>query len=89
MQSTYLSEKIIKGGKGVWGEMAMAPHPTLAQSDVQQIVAWILSLGNKASTKKIIAGNRYRCTGKPINDQTQRWCCRQAIRIKAAITVKR
>jgi cytochrome c551/c552 len=50
--TAYLSEKIIKGGKGVWGEASMAPHATLAQSDVQQIVAWILSLGNKSKTKK-------------------------------------
>jgi len=48
----YLSDKIIKGGKGVWGENAMAPHATLAQPDVQQIVTWILSLGNKAIAKK-------------------------------------
>ena len=48
----YLSDKIIKGGKGVWGEVAMAPHATLSQSDVQQIVIWILSLGNKAVAKK-------------------------------------
>jgi len=50
--TAYLSDKIIKGGKGVWGEVAMAPHATLAQTDVQQIVAWILSLGKKAKTKK-------------------------------------
>jgi len=48
----YLSEKIIKGGKGVWGEASMAPHATMAQEDVQQIVTWILSLGNKAIAKK-------------------------------------
>lgn len=23
----YLAQKIIKGGKGVWGEVAMTPHP--------------------------------------------------------------
>ncbi|MEP7318405.1 MAG: ThuA domain-containing protein [Panacibacter sp.] len=49
---SYLSQKIIKGGSGVWGEVAMAAHPTLSQNDVQQIVGWILSLGNKAAIKK-------------------------------------
>ncbi|MBS1597924.1 MAG: ThuA domain-containing protein [Bacteroidetes bacterium] len=49
---SYLSQKIIKGGSGVWGEVAMAAHPTLSESDVQQIVGWILSLGNKAAVKK-------------------------------------
>lgn len=49
---TYLSEKIIKGGAGVWGEVAMPAHPTLPQSSASQIVSWILSLGNKAAVKK-------------------------------------
>ena len=26
---SYLTQKIIKGGSGVWGEVAMAAHPTL------------------------------------------------------------
>lgn len=48
----YLTQKIIKGGAGVWGEVAMPAHPTISQSDVTQIVTWVLSLGNKAPTKK-------------------------------------
>ncbi len=50
--SNYLSQKIIKGGSGVWGEVAMAAHPTLPQSDVGQIVQWILSLSNKTAVAK-------------------------------------
>jgi cytochrome c len=49
---TYLTQKIIKGGSGVWGEVAMAAHPTLPVEDVHQIVTWILSLSNKAAVKK-------------------------------------
>lgn len=49
---TYLSQKIIKGGAGVWGETAMAAHPNLPQSDAQQIVQWVLSLSNQAAVKK-------------------------------------
>ncbi len=39
-----LAEKIIKGGKGVWGETAMSAHPLLSRSDAMDMVRWILSL---------------------------------------------
>lgn len=48
----YLSEKIAKGSKGVWGEVAMAPHPTLAADDMQQIVTWIMSLSKKEAQRR-------------------------------------
>lgn len=48
----YLSQKIINGGKGVWGEVSMAAHPSIAQNDLQEIVTWILSLGKKESIAK-------------------------------------
>jgi glucose/arabinose dehydrogenase/cytochrome c551/c552/type 1 glutamine amidotransferase len=51
---SYLAQKIIKGGGGVWGETAMAAHPTLAQGDVSQIVQWVLSLDNKDAVKKTL-----------------------------------
>ncbi|MEP7229555.1 MAG: ThuA domain-containing protein [Ginsengibacter sp.] len=47
-----LTQKIIKGGSGVWGDVAMAAHPTLSETDVHQMVNWILSLAEPASTKK-------------------------------------
>ncbi|MFN0012918.1 MAG: ThuA domain-containing protein [Saprospiraceae bacterium] len=40
-----LAEKIIKGGKGVWGEVAMSAHPQLAPKDVADMVRWILAVG--------------------------------------------
>ena len=52
--SSYLAQKIIKGGGGVWGETAMAAHPALPQSDVSQIVQWVLSLNNKDAVKKTL-----------------------------------
>jgi cytochrome c len=50
--SNYLAQKIMKGGSGVWGDVAMSAHPAIAQGDLNAIVTWILSLGNKASVKK-------------------------------------
>ncbi|WP_400261448.1 c-type cytochrome [Sphingobacterium sp. SG20118] len=39
-----LSHKIINGGSGVWGEVAMAAHPSLKEDEANEIVKWILSL---------------------------------------------
>ncbi len=48
----YLTQKIIKGGGGVWGQVAMAAHPTLTEDDAHQMIGWIMSLTNKAAVKK-------------------------------------
>ena len=39
-----LSEKIIKGGQGVWGPIPMTPHPALSEADAKQMVKYILLL---------------------------------------------
>lgn len=39
-----LTDKIIKGGKGVWGEVPMAAHPTLSKDDAREMAKYILSL---------------------------------------------
>jgi cytochrome c len=39
-----LANKVIAGGSGVWGQVAMAPHPNLAHADAKKIVEYILSL---------------------------------------------
>ncbi len=50
--SSYLIQKVVKGGAGVWGETAMAAHPNLPESDIQTIVQWVLSLSNQSAVKK-------------------------------------
>ncbi|QCR23147.1 ThuA domain-containing protein [Pontibacter sp. SGAir0037] len=47
----YLTEKIIKGGSGVWGANAMPAHPTMDPSEARQIVRWVMSLA-EAGTRK-------------------------------------
>ena len=49
---SYLTQKVIRGGNGVWGENAMPAHPALGQNDLQQIISYVLSLGNKDAVKK-------------------------------------
>jgi cytochrome c len=39
-----LAEKIIKGGKGNWGEVPMTPHPAVSQADAEQMVKYVLLL---------------------------------------------
>lgn len=42
--STYLTEKIINGGSGVWGQVAMSAHPDLTPEVAKQMVDFILGL---------------------------------------------
>ncbi len=53
----YLSNKIIQGGSGVWGERAMTPHPELSKSDSEEIVNYIFSLTEKSKGKRPIKDN--------------------------------
>jgi cytochrome c len=39
-----LTKKVIAGGSGVWGQVAMAPHPSVPPADVKKMVEYILSL---------------------------------------------
>lgn len=39
-----LTDKVIKGGKGVWGEIAMPPNTTISKEDAESIVKYILLL---------------------------------------------
>lgn len=48
----YLTGRILKGSQGVWGETQMPAHPTLPESDIHQIVSWILSLAGDNKVQK-------------------------------------
>lgn len=38
-----LTEKVIKGGAGSWGQTPMPPQPSLSPADSETLVKWILS----------------------------------------------
>ncbi len=40
----HLVGVIKKGGKGVWGNIPMPPHPNVSDADAKAMVQWILSL---------------------------------------------
>lgn len=39
-----LAEKVMKGGKGAWGEVPMPANPQVNEAEAKQLVSWILSL---------------------------------------------
>jgi len=39
-----LADKIIKGGKGVWGTVPMTPHTKITEDEAKQMATYILSL---------------------------------------------
>ena len=39
-----LAKKIREGGVGVWGQVPMAPNPTVPDADIKKLVAWILAM---------------------------------------------
>jgi cytochrome c len=41
---TYLVNKIIKGGSGVWGTMPMSAHSSLKKEDAKSMAQYILGL---------------------------------------------
>ena len=47
-----LANKIIKGGRGLWGHNVMTPHPTVTEPQAQAMARYILSLRNTSDTTK-------------------------------------
>jgi cytochrome c len=41
---TDLTDKVIKGSVGVWGQVVMPSHPNLKKEDAEEMVRYILSL---------------------------------------------
>ena len=41
---SLLADKILKGGKGVWGKIPMTPHAKLTEDEAKTMVKYILSL---------------------------------------------
>ncbi len=39
-----LAAKVIKGGSGNWGDIAMTPHPGLSETDAREMIRYVLSL---------------------------------------------
>jgi len=42
--AAYLAEKIVKGGAGAWGPVAMAANPHVSKEEAARLAAWVLTL---------------------------------------------
>ncbi len=49
---SYLQEKIVAGGNGVWGEVTMPAHPNITSEQSRQIATYILSLADNGKKKE-------------------------------------
>lgn len=47
-----LADKIRKGGKGLWGQNMMTPHPNLSEPLAREMVRYILSLRDTSGITK-------------------------------------
>ena len=45
-----LATRIISGGKGVWGDLPMPPHPQHSPAEAALMIDWILSLAQQGET---------------------------------------
>ncbi|MEA1785991.1 ThuA domain-containing protein [Arenibacter sp. GZD96] len=50
--TAYLQKKIVSGGSGVWGEVAMAAHPNITDDETRQIALYIRSLADSGAKQK-------------------------------------
>ena len=51
-----LSDKILKGGGGVWGEQPMAAHPQVTKAEATEMVKYILSLADDKKASQSVKG---------------------------------
>jgi cytochrome c len=62
-----LVKKVINGGSGVWGDAMMPAHATLPPSEVNAIVKYILSLGDKQAAPDNLPVKGNYTTSAPAN----------------------
>ena len=49
---TYIQERIVQGGSGVWGEVTMPAHPNISGAESRQLAEYIVSLSGSAAAAK-------------------------------------
>ncbi len=67
--AALLAQKVKQGGSGVWGEVAMAAHPGLADKDIAEMVGYILSVSQKSAASLPVTGKYPTVIPKGQSDQ--------------------
>ncbi|MFT4666861.1 MAG: cytochrome c [Gammaproteobacteria bacterium] len=68
-----LTQKVIKGGTGIWGSQIMNAHPDVPAADVLEMVTYILSLDadeeakTAAEPEKVFTAKDYIAAAKPLD----------------------
>ena len=57
--ASYLPDKIINGGGGVWGETAMAAHPDIGEEVAEKMADYIIGLGEEKILEKLPPSGSY------------------------------
>ncbi len=65
----YLSQKVRKGGNGVWGETYMPAHPAIKDEDLNLILEWVLSLSGNKNSSLPATGSLDPTLHKPLKEQ--------------------
>ncbi len=67
----YLSDKVINGGGGVWGEQAMAAHTHLAPGNVGLMINYILASADTTATARSLPVEGEAATRGPAHSDEQ------------------
>ncbi|MEZ4699022.1 MAG: ThuA domain-containing protein [Rhodothermales bacterium] len=54
-----LAAKVMEGGSGVWGDIMMPPHPQFSRAEVDQMVAYVLSIGQSEALASLPTAGSY------------------------------
>jgi cytochrome c len=63
----HLAQKIVTGGSGAWGTVAMPPHPTLTAAEATTLAEYVLSLGAPGAAPRRLAMQGTFATPGPAN----------------------
>jgi cytochrome c len=84
----YLSNKVIAGGGGVWGDHRMAAHPQISTAEANIIVAYILNINEPKTAKTLPTKGVYEIKIPMGQKESGSYILRAAYKDKGTKTMK-